>query len=159
MRSAVPELGGVSVPNDNPFPYKRHLVEYVNRAKAHRAKVLRISGFRPAPTMASRLTYKDSDLRDTQTEKIVVSAPRQSLKPVSDWSAIKCEAAPEPTRADGSNGPKVSVVLPTHNGMRFLPTAVTSLLGQTLTDFELIIVNDGSTDNTADIWQASMTRG
>jgi len=45
---------------------------------------------------------------------------------------------------------KVSVILPTYNHADFLPNAVKAILSQTLTDFELIIVNDGSTDKTAD---------
>lgn len=44
--------------------------------------------------------------------------------------------------------PRVSVVLPVHNGMPFLPAAIGSILGQTFTDFELIVVDDGSTDET-----------
>lgn len=43
---------------------------------------------------------------------------------------------------------KVSVVLPTYNHLEFLPSAVNGILSQTLTSFELIIVNDGSTDDT-----------
>jgi len=44
--------------------------------------------------------------------------------------------------------PKVSIVLPTYNHLRFLPRAVACALDQTSMDFELIIVNDGSTDDT-----------
>ena len=45
---------------------------------------------------------------------------------------------------------KVSVVLPTYNHLQYLPQAVDSIMKQRMTDFELIIVNDGSTDATAD---------
>lgn len=44
--------------------------------------------------------------------------------------------------------PHVSVVLPVFNGERFLKRSFESVLKQTLKDIELIIVNDGSTDNT-----------
>ncbi len=43
---------------------------------------------------------------------------------------------------------KASVILPAYNHAEFLPQAVEAILAQTFTDFELIIVNDGSTDNT-----------
>jgi glycosyltransferase involved in cell wall biosynthesis len=45
----------------------------------------------------------------------------------------------------------VSVILPTYNRANLLPRAVRSVLNQTYKDFELIIIDDGSTDNTVDI--------
>jgi hypothetical protein len=47
--------------------------------------------------------------------------------------------------------PVVSVVLPVWNGERFLAEAVESVLSQTLDSFELLLVDDGSTDATSDI--------
>ena len=46
---------------------------------------------------------------------------------------------------------KVSVVLPTYNQAAYLPALLQNLLTQTMADFELIVVNDGSTDQTAQI--------
>jgi len=45
----------------------------------------------------------------------------------------------------------VSIVLPTYNGEKFLRQAIDSCLNQTYKNIELIIVNDGSTDNTEKI--------
>lgn len=45
--------------------------------------------------------------------------------------------------------PLVSVVMPVHNGGKFVEEAVESILTQTLPDFEFIIINDGSTDDTS----------
>jgi glycosyltransferase involved in cell wall biosynthesis len=45
---------------------------------------------------------------------------------------------------------KVSVVLPTYNRLGTLPRAIESVLAQTYKDLELLIVDDGSTDGTAD---------
>jgi glycosyltransferase involved in cell wall biosynthesis len=49
------------------------------------------------------------------------------------------------------NPPKVSVLLPAFNAQEYLPAAIDSILTQTFSDFELIVVNDGSTDATAQI--------
>ncbi|TAN58438.1 glycosyltransferase [Patescibacteria group bacterium] len=47
--------------------------------------------------------------------------------------------------------PKLSVILPVHNAGSFLIEAIESILHQTFTDFELIIINDGSTDDSGNI--------
>lgn len=47
--------------------------------------------------------------------------------------------------------PKISVVMAVYNGDRFLKQAIDSILTQTFTDFEFIVINDGSTDETSDI--------
>ncbi len=47
--------------------------------------------------------------------------------------------------------PRVSIILPTYNGAASISTAITSVLTQSYTDFELIIINDASTDTTAQV--------
>ncbi len=47
--------------------------------------------------------------------------------------------------------PKVSIVLPVYNGEKYLKKSIDSILNQSFNDFELIIVNDCSTDSTVDI--------
>jgi glycosyltransferase involved in cell wall biosynthesis len=47
--------------------------------------------------------------------------------------------------------PIVSVIMPCHNGQAHVAAAVESVLGQTYTNFEILAVDDGSTDDTAEI--------
>jgi glycosyltransferase involved in cell wall biosynthesis len=52
------------------------------------------------------------------------------------------------------NGPTVSVILPVYNGERYLRLAIESVLAQTFTDFELIVIDDGSTDSSPAVAKA-----
>ncbi|MBN2585368.1 glycosyltransferase [Patescibacteria group bacterium] len=49
--------------------------------------------------------------------------------------------------------PRVSVVMSVYNGEQYLREAVNSIINQTFADFELILINDGSTDGTSAILQ------
>src|SRR5690242_9171032 len=52
-------------------------------------------------------------------------------------------------RGGGSMSPRLSVVVPFHNTEEFFQECLESLAAQTLRDLELILVDDGSTDNGA----------
>ncbi len=48
-------------------------------------------------------------------------------------------------------GPAVSVIIPTYNRAELLPRALDSVVGQTYTDWEIVLIDDGSTDETSDV--------
>ena len=50
--------------------------------------------------------------------------------------------------------PLLSIILPVFNGEQTIAIAIRSVLEQTLDDWELIIINDGSSDKTRDICKA-----
>lgn len=51
--------------------------------------------------------------------------------------------------------PRISVVIPAYNHERFVGEAIASVQAQTLADFELVIVDDGSRDRTAEVCMAA----
>jgi len=49
------------------------------------------------------------------------------------------------------NGPEISVVMPAYNAGKFIDSAIKSILNQTFSEFEFIIINDGSSDETGNM--------
>ena len=50
--------------------------------------------------------------------------------------------------------PKVSVIIPTHNRQAYVEEAINSVHAQTYRDYEIIVVDDGSSDGTRDVLRA-----
>ena len=44
--------------------------------------------------------------------------------------------------------PKISVVMPNYNGAKFIEKSIESILDQSFSDFEFVIIDDGSTDDS-----------
>jgi glycosyltransferase involved in cell wall biosynthesis len=60
--------------------------------------------------------------------------------------------------AASSRTPRISVIVPAYNAFRFVGRALESILTQTMTDFELVVIDDGSTDGTGAIIDAYAAR-
>jgi len=58
----------------------------------------------------------------------------------------------------GNDDPKVTVIMPVYNAAKYLPAALDSVLAQTLQDFEIVAVNDGSTDDSGAILEQYAAR-
>lgn len=54
--------------------------------------------------------------------------------------------------------PQVSVIIPAYNCAKYLPEAIASVLAQTYKNYEIIVVNDGSTDNTSEVMTPFLDR-
>ncbi|MCI5950131.1 MAG: glycosyltransferase family 2 protein [Parolsenella sp.] len=60
-----------------------------------------------------------------------------------------CQAIPKsPAATEGNRMPAISVILPVYNAASFLGETMASIQGQTFTDYEVLCVDDGSTDTT-----------
>ena len=55
------------------------------------------------------------------------------------------------SQAERMEKPLVSIIIPAYNHEKFIKAAVDSVLGQTVRDLELIVIDDGSTDRTGQI--------
>jgi mannosyltransferase OCH1-like enzyme len=87
---------------------------------------------------AEQLAQKFSDGVRVATEKY------EGLVPVSCHQDLPLEFEGRESLSD----PKVTIIMPCYNYGKYLGESVDSLLMQTFTDFEIVIVNDGSSDDT-----------
>lgn len=56
------------------------------------------------------------------------------------------------------NNPLISIVIPVYNGEKYVAEAINSAFSQTYKNFEIIVINDGSTDKTENRLQSYMSR-
>lgn len=95
-------------------------------------------------TSLSYLLSGDFERADVELYRALERFPKSSL-----LNTLHTSMASEHLRANLN--PKLSIIVPVYNSGKYLEKCIDSILKQTFTDFELIIVNDGSTDNSASL--------
>lgn len=117
--------------------------------------------FGPQPdfALAKLQTERAAGASDVELEKVLAQLCRETgLTPITLASVnaalfdrLESHAAP----AAGVNGkhPLVSVIVPTFNAYEHLPTALRGLLAQSWRQLEIIVVDDGSSDNSVEVAQ------
>ncbi|MCY4505151.1 MAG: glycosyltransferase, partial [Hyphomicrobiales bacterium] len=113
------------------------------RVRAKASQRARAAPARIAPARTKR-PAKSAKIAAKSTAKRTAKVAAKSTAKRTAKSLAKQKAA-APLR------PKVSVVIPTYNRARWLPDAIECIRKQTLTNWELFIVDDGSTDNTREV--------
>lgn len=59
-----------------------------------------------------------------------------------------------PATQEIKSEPQISVIIPTYNRERFVTKAIDSILNQNFRDYEIIVIDDGSTDETRKVIEA-----
>lgn len=83
---------------------------------------------------------------------------QMSQMDTDDPAAEKHLRSSVPSAAKEESAPKISVIVPVYKVEKYLPECIESVLAQTFTDFELILVDDGSPDDSGKICDAYAAR-
>ncbi len=150
-RGALPEViqdgvNGLLFEPENAHDLRRCLERLRTDARLREQLTPASTSIRDPQTYAQDMEAVYEAVRDKPTEESLRSDPfdRAQDRPLP---AGERRSKPTTTRA-------VSVCLPTYNGADYIEEALRSILNQTYQDFELLIVDDGSTDATLDIVQS-----
>ena len=113
--------------------------------------------------LCSRVCMIDKDLRRAENKlKRADEAAKASEKRIAELEAelksLKSRKGSLPATPVKFNAPAVSVVVPMYNAEEFIGECLDSLLIQTLQDFEVIVANDCSTDDSVEVVKSYMPK-
>ena len=103
-----------------------------------------------------RMTSTSSNLQYTKDKKIIKHIENKDKKNISPGDLAFCYE--KDTCHQLSTVPFVSVIVPARNEQDNIERCILSLLGQNYPNFEVIVIDDNSTDNTLDIMQNIKSR-
>lgn len=98
---------------------------------------------------ASILFASHRPFRRRFRDRPIGAAPAQ--RPVMGHQPIAAPCITSSRSSSAATNPVISVIIPTFNRAHFIGDAIRSILRQSFTDFELLVIDDGSTDRTADV--------
>jgi glycosyltransferase involved in cell wall biosynthesis len=143
------------------FPYNgltidRHFLATVKRDHPYIDLFFDSGMLRAEPSFVVNRVFADDPMGQETTLDYVLS--RAWAKPTS-WYAMRSAVLPAvafdaPKRELNITGVPISVVIPAYNAAQFLEETIQSIQAQTLSVAEIIVVNDGSCDNTSAIARA-----
>ena len=146
--------------DSTPEQYERWLQETVNRARpdAEGRKWVFINAWNEwgegaylEPDQLSGRAYLEmtKQVLARHTSSTVIINSENSVQPALEIGAGKKQVTA--TAASVGDAPLLSVCMPIYNGNKFLEEAIRSVIDQTFKDFELVIVDDCSTEDPAPI--------
>jgi FkbM family methyltransferase len=106
----------------------------------------------PTPQPCGEFTFANVAAQILETARLQ-SAIRDKRR-MTAGQPERLPQLPSEQRPSPENAPKVSVIMACHNAEPYLAETMDSLLAQTLTDWELLALDDGSTDRTASLLEA-----
>ena len=112
------------------------------------------------PDLQPQTPFPPNAAPETSAQKQSTNCTNSTNSPISEIREISgcSQKTIGEIREISGPAPKISVIVPVYKTEKYLPECIESVLAQTFTDFELILVDDGSPDNSGAICDAYAAR-